>query len=183
MTENKIIIKLISCSYYYGFLTQDSVYNIFQLYSITAELLVIKILELLIFKQAVIFLLAILIISIGLYCKNYLNLSFSEVDNIKSTDKIFLIWNSIFLLVVILGLTIFTTIFKANREFIKLFNIYTVFNYRSFTVIEDISYIFRDLNFVGIYNIIIKKLSFTAISEIFNMLNSKIFIISILPCN
>ncbi|EHA25074.1 hypothetical protein ASPNIDRAFT_195042, partial [Aspergillus niger ATCC 1015] len=102
--------------------------------------------ELLIFEQTVVLLLAISTASADLYCKNYLNLPFPEVDNIKSTNKVLLVWDdassisiSTIQLTVASDLTVFTTTSETNKEFIKLFSMHAVFDYRFSTIKKYIS--------------------------------------------
>ncbi|GLA32383.1 hypothetical protein AnigIFM63326_011527 [Aspergillus niger] len=174
----------------YGLLTQDPAHGAFQLYPVTAESLVAEIPESLTFEQAVVLPLAVSTASAGLYRKDYLNLPFPEADDVKSTDKVLLVWGgassvgaSAIQLAVASGLTVFTTASEANREFVKSLGAHAVFDYRSSTVVEDISRALRGLIFAGVYDAIAEEPSFAAISEIFDTLDTKVPVASVLPCD
>lgn len=146
--------------------------------------------ESLTFEQTVVLPLAISTASAGLYRKNYLNLPFPEADNIKSTDKVLLVWDdassvgaSTIQLTVASDLTVFTTASEANKEFIKSLSMHAVFDYRSSTIIKYISHALRDLNFTEVYDVITEEPSFAAISEIFDTLDTKMPVTSVLPYN
>ncbi|GKZ33166.1 hypothetical protein AbraIFM66950_002952 [Aspergillus brasiliensis] len=174
----------------YGLFTQDPAHCAFQLYPVTAESLVAEIPDSLTFEQAVVLPLAVSTASAGLYRKDYLNLPLPEADDVKRTDQVLLVWGgassvgaTAIQLAVASGLTVLTTASEANKEFVKSLGAHAVFDYRSPTIVEEISRALRGSKFTGVYDAIAEEASFRAISEILDRLQTKVPVASVLPCD
>jgi NADPH:quinone reductase-like Zn-dependent oxidoreductase len=171
-------------------MTQSPANGAFQLYPATDEALVAEIPDSLAFEQAVVLPLAVSTASAGLYRRDYLNLPLPSADDVKSTGQVLLVWGgassvgaTTIQLAVASGLTVFATASEANREFVQSLGADTIFDYRSPTVVEDITDALKGTNFAGVFDAISERPSFTAVSEILDRLNTSVSIACVLPCD
>ncbi|PKX88873.1 zinc-binding alcohol dehydrogenase family protein [Aspergillus novofumigatus IBT 16806] len=130
-------------AHYNGLMTQSPANGAFQLYPATDEALVAEIPDSLAFEQAAVLPLAV---------------SPASADNVKNTGQVLLVWGgassvdaTAIQLAVASGLTLFATASEANREFLKSLGADTIFDYRSPTVVEDITDALKGTTLAGVY--------------------------------
>lgn len=171
-------------------MTRNPANSAFQTHPVATSLLASPIPESMSFEQAVVLPLAISTASAGLYPRDRLNLPLPSATKPEKNGKTVLIWGgassvgaTAIQLAAASGATVITTASPANHKFVESLGADMVFDYRSSTVVEDISSVLSKTDFVGVYDAIGEDPSFDAVSAILDRLNKKVPVASVLPCN
>ncbi|KAH8665395.1 chaperonin 10-like protein [Ilyonectria robusta] len=174
----------------HGLMTRNPANSAFQTHPVATSLLASPIPESMSFEQAVVLPLAISTASAGLYPRDRLNLPLPSATKPEKNGKTVLIWGgassvgaTAIQLAAASGATVITTASPANHKFVESLGADMVFDYRSSTVVEDISSVLSKTDFVGVYDAIGEDPSFDAVSAILDRLNKKVPVASVLPCN
>ncbi|KAH7141146.1 chaperonin 10-like protein [Dactylonectria macrodidyma] len=174
----------------HGLMTGNPAKSAFQTYPVATGALVSPIPDSMSFEQAVVLPLAISTACAGLYSKDHLNLPLPSATEPEKNGKTVLIWGgassvgaTAIQLAAASGATVITTASPANHKFVKSLGAHIVFDYRSSTVVEDITSVLSKTDFIGVYDAISEDLSFDAVSAILDRLNKKLPVASVLPSN
>lgn len=169
-------------------MTRNPANSAFQSFPIVTASLASLIPDSMTFEQAVVLPLAVSTACAGLYDKDLLNLPLPSTTKPKSIDKTILIWGgassvgaTAIQLATASGVTVITTASPANYDFVKSLGAGRVFDYRSPTVVEEISCALAETEFVGVYDAIGEESSCDAVSAILDRLNKKVPVASVLP--
>ncbi|KAK2736514.1 zinc-binding oxidoreductase [Colletotrichum kahawae] len=172
----------------HGLMTRNPANSAFQSFPIVTASLASLIPDSMTFEQAVVLPLAVSTACAGLYDKDLLNLPLPSTTKPKSIDKTILIWGgassvgaTAIQLATASGVTVITTASPANYDFFKSLGAGRVFDYRSPTVVEEISCALAETEFVGVYDAIGEESSYDAVSAILDRLNKKVPVASVLP--
>ncbi|KAH6867860.1 chaperonin 10-like protein [Thelonectria olida] len=174
----------------HGLMTRDPANSSFQIYPVATDSLIAPIPDSMSFERAVVLPLAISTACAGLYPKDQLNLPLPSATKPERNGKTVLIWGgassvgaTAIQLAVASGTTVITTASPANNEFVKSLGASVVFDYRSTTLVEDITNALKKTDFVGVYDAIGEDSSFNAVAAILARIQKKVPIASVLPSN
>jgi NADPH:quinone reductase-like Zn-dependent oxidoreductase len=142
------------------------------------------------FEQAVVLPLAISTACAGLYLESHLNLPLPLVNSSETSEKTILIWGgassvgaTAIQLAVASGVTVITTASSTNHDFVKSLGATIALDYKSPTVVDDITNNLNENDFVGVYDAIGEDSSLDNISAILDRLDMAVPVASVLPSN
>ncbi|OKP02009.1 Zinc-binding alcohol dehydrogenase domain-containing protein cipB, partial [Penicillium subrubescens] len=161
----------------------------FQLYPVASERLTAAIPASLSFEQASVLPLSISTAAAGLYLPGYLGLPLPSSE-LKTTSETLLVWGgassvgmAVIQLAVASGLKVVTTASTSNHCLLQSLGADAVFDYKSESVVEDISNNLKNSNSIAIYDAIGEERSFEPLRAIVKYLHGPVKIASVLPCN
>lgn len=163
-------------SWAFGLVTGQPRDGAFQLYSIAQVKNVARIPDSLSFEQASVLPLAVSTAAAALYQKSHLGLPYPAKDA-KPLNKTILIWggsSSVGALAIQLarasGLTVFATASSHNHSLVKSLGAKEAFDYTQSDVIDKIAAALKGIDFVGIFDAVSSKESFTLGGELLTKL-------------
>ncbi|KAH6655945.1 chaperonin 10-like protein [Truncatella angustata] len=174
----------------HGLHTKNPANGGFQNYTVATDALISPIPDSLSFEQAVVLPLALSTACAGLYPKHLLNLPLPSVIKPEKTGKTILIWGgassvgaTAIQLATFSGVRVVTTASAANHSFVKSLGADAVFDYKSSTVIEDVTHALTGTDFAGVYDAVSMDSSFDAVASILDNLGHKQPVATVLPGN